>query len=53
MFQEEDLETLQIGYTSYSENKTSKTLVSEYIIYCIQRNREPRFAEVCHTNMFI
>ncbi|KAI0233898.1 hypothetical protein LSAT2_015868 [Lamellibrachia satsuma] len=38
--------SLKLSIPSSIENKISKTLVSEYIIYCIQRNREPRFAEM-------
>ncbi len=43
------METLHMGYTSYSENRISKQLVAEYIIYIIMKYREPRFLEVsCH-----
>ena len=35
-----------MGYTSFSENKISATLVSEYIVYIIMKYREPRFLEV-------
>ena len=40
------METFLIGFTSFSENKISKTLVCEYMIYCIMRNKEPMFIEV-------
>ena len=35
-----------MGYTSFSENKVSKNLVMEYVIYIILKYREPRFLEV-------
>ncbi|CAH1784655.1 unnamed protein product [Owenia fusiformis] len=42
---DDDLETLQMGYTSFSENKISKQLVCEYIMYIVLKYREPRFLE--------
>ena len=44
--QEDDIETLHIGYTSFSENRVSKQLVVNYIIHTIIKYREPRFLEV-------
>ena len=43
---EEDLEQFTMGYTSFSENKISQQLVSEYFLYIILKYREPRFQEV-------
>lgn len=43
---EEDLEQFTMGYTSFSENKISRQLVSEYFLYIILKYREPRFQEV-------
>lgn len=42
---EEDLEQFTMGYTSFSENKISKELVSEYILYIILKYREPCFQD--------
>ena len=50
--QEDDLETLHMGYTSFSENTISKQLVAEYFVYIITKYREPRFLEVC-THFFV
>ena len=44
--QEDDIDSLQMGYTSFSENKISKNLVLEYIVYNIMKYRENRFLEV-------
>ena len=41
---EEDIEQFSMGYTSFSENKISKELVSEYFLYIILKYREPRFS---------
>lgn len=43
---EEDIEQFSMGYTSFSENKISKELVSEYFLYIILKYREPRFLEM-------
>lgn len=43
---EEDIEQFSMGYTSFSENKISKELVSEYFLYIILKYREPRFQEM-------
>ncbi|ELU04076.1 hypothetical protein CAPTEDRAFT_225603 [Capitella teleta] len=43
---EDDLETLHMGYTSFSENRISKNLVMEYVIHTIMKYREPRFLEM-------
>lgn len=42
---EEDLEQFTMGYTSHSENKISKELVSEYLLYIILKYREPSFQD--------
>lgn len=46
VFQEDDLETLHIGYISFSENKISKGMALEYMLYILLKYREPRFLEV-------
>jgi hypothetical protein len=43
---EDDIDQLHLGYTSFSENKVSKALVCEYIMYIILKYREPRFQEI-------
>lgn len=43
---EEDIEQFSMGYTSFSENKISKELVSEYFLYIILKYREPRFQDM-------
>ena len=43
---EEDIEQFAMGYTSFSENRISKELVSEYFLYIILKYREPRVQEV-------
>ena len=43
---EEDIEQFSMGYTSFSENKISKELVSEYFLYIILKYREPCFQEM-------
>ncbi|XP_064630986.1 uncharacterized protein LOC135489527 isoform X2 [Lineus longissimus] len=42
---EDDLETLHMGFVSFSENKVSAELVYEYILYIILKYREPRFLD--------
>ncbi|XP_077869696.1 uncharacterized protein LOC100375393 [Saccoglossus kowalevskii] len=42
---EDELEQLSLGYTSFSENKISKGLVSEYFMYIVLKYREPRFQD--------
>ena len=42
---EEDLEQFTMGYTSHSENKISKELVLEYLLYIILKYREPSFQD--------
>jgi len=44
--QEDDLETLQMSYTSYSENKISRSMVAHFIGHLILKYREPRFQDV-------
>ncbi|XP_060587658.1 uncharacterized protein LOC132743149 isoform X3 [Ruditapes philippinarum] len=48
---EDDLETLQMSYTSYSENKISKSMVAQFIIHLILKYREPRFQDMEHRLM--
>ncbi|KAH3789098.1 hypothetical protein DPMN_167267, partial [Dreissena polymorpha] len=43
---EDDLETLQMNYTSFSENKVSKNMVSQFIIRLILKYREPRIQDM-------
>ncbi|RUS88807.1 hypothetical protein EGW08_003437 [Elysia chlorotica] len=43
---EDDLESLQMSYTSYSENRVSRQLVSSFIIHIILKYREPRFHDL-------
>jgi hypothetical protein len=43
---QDDLEVLQLEYTSFSENKISETLVIDYIITMVLQNKEPRFLEM-------
>ncbi|XP_064602471.1 uncharacterized protein LOC135468255 [Liolophura sinensis] len=43
---EDDLETLQMSYTSFSENKISSQLVSQFIVSIILKYREPRFLDM-------
>lgn len=43
---EEDIEQFSMGYTSFSENKISKELVSQYFLYIILKYREPRFQDM-------
>ena len=52
IFQEDDLDSFQMNYTSFSENTISKTLVAEFIVYNIMKYREPRFIEVSSTMLF-
>ncbi|BFZ01755.1 hypothetical protein BsWGS_04794 [Bradybaena similaris] len=40
---DDDLESLQLSYTAYSENKISGQLIASFIIHIIQNQREPRF----------
>ncbi|XP_013415713.1 uncharacterized protein LOC106177476 isoform X2 [Lingula anatina] len=44
--QEDDLETLHMGYTSFSENKISKKRVLDFLMYIILKYREPRFQDM-------
>lgn len=39
---EEDLETLQMTYTSFSENKISGQLICQFIMHLILKSREPK-----------
>lgn len=48
--QEDDLETLQMSYTSFSENHINKSLVANFIYHIILKYREPRFLEVRHSS---
>nr|XP_054766729.1 uncharacterized protein LOC129273690 [Lytechinus pictus] len=43
---EDELDQLHLGYTSFSENKVTKTLIFEYFMYVILKYREPRFQDV-------
>ncbi|XP_071503416.1 uncharacterized protein [Diadema antillarum] len=43
---EDEVDQLHLGYTSFSENKVSKALVFEYFMYIILKYREPRFQDV-------
>ncbi|KAJ8025509.1 hypothetical protein HOLleu_33087 [Holothuria leucospilota] len=43
---EDEVDQLHLGYTSFSENKVSKALVYEYFMYIILKYREPRFQDV-------
>ncbi|PVD30283.1 hypothetical protein C0Q70_09547 [Pomacea canaliculata] len=43
---EDDLETLQMSYISFSENHISKQLVCSFIIHIILKYREPRFHDL-------
>ncbi|XP_067657515.1 myosin-11-like [Haliotis asinina] len=43
---EDDLETLQMSYQSFSENRISPHIVSNFIIHIILKYREPRFLEL-------
>ncbi|XP_022086611.1 uncharacterized protein LOC110977099 isoform X2 [Acanthaster planci] len=43
---EDDIDQLHLGYTSFSENKVSKALVCEYLMYIILKYREPRFQDI-------
>ncbi|XP_041369445.1 uncharacterized protein LOC121383457 [Gigantopelta aegis] len=43
---EDDLESLQMSYQSFSENRISALLVFNYIIHIILKYREPRFLEL-------
>lgn len=43
---EDEIDQLHLGYTSFSENKISKTLVFEYFMYIILKYREPQFQDV-------
>ncbi|XP_012934651.1 uncharacterized protein LOC101853915 [Aplysia californica] len=43
---EDDLESLQMSYTSYSENRISRQRVSSFIIHIILKYREPRFHDL-------
>lgn len=45
---EDDLESLQMSYTSFSENKISPLLVAHFFIHIILKNREPYFHESEH-----
>ncbi|CAD5111049.1 DgyrCDS400 [Dimorphilus gyrociliatus] len=42
---DDELDQVVMGYTSWSENKTSASLISDYIINIILKWREPRFVE--------
>lgn len=42
---EDDLEQFTMGYTSFSENKISKEIISEYLLYIILKYREPSFQD--------
>ncbi|XP_067940341.1 uncharacterized protein [Watersipora subatra] len=44
--QDEDLESMQMGYVSFSENKVSKLHVFEYILHLTLKGREPRIQDL-------
>lgn len=52
VLQEDDLETLQMSYTSYSENKISKSMVAHFIGHLILKYREPRFLDVSSKRVY-
>lgn len=43
---EDEIDQLHLGYTSFSENKVTKTLIFEYFMYIILKYREPRFQDI-------
>ncbi|KAK7494886.1 hypothetical protein BaRGS_00013765 [Batillaria attramentaria] len=43
---EDDLESLQMSYTSFSENHISRQLVCDFLIHIILKYREPRFQDL-------
>ncbi|XP_046362334.2 uncharacterized protein LOC124139364 [Haliotis rufescens] len=43
---EDDLETLQMSYQSFSENRISAHIVSNFLVHIILKYREPRFLEL-------
>ncbi|KAK7110079.1 uncharacterized protein [Littorina saxatilis] len=43
---EDDLESLQMSYTSFSENRISRQLVCNFLIHIILKYREPRFLDL-------
>ena len=43
---DEDLESIQMGYVSFSENRISRLHVFEYILYLTLKGREPRIQDV-------
>ncbi|XP_033633186.1 uncharacterized protein LOC117294776 [Asterias rubens] len=43
---EDDIDQLHLGFTSFGENKVSKALVCEYLMYVILKYREPRFQDI-------
>lgn len=43
---EDDLESLQMSYTSFSENHISRRLVCDFLIHIILKYREPRFHDL-------
>ncbi|XP_048745050.2 uncharacterized protein LOC125658046 isoform X3 [Ostrea edulis] len=45
---EDDLETLHMSYTSFSENKISPQLVCQFVMHLILKYREPCFQEMEH-----
>lgn len=45
-FQDEDVESMQMGYISFSENRVSKLHVYEYVVHLILKGREPRIQDV-------
>ncbi|XP_034328215.2 uncharacterized protein [Magallana gigas] len=45
---EDDLETLHMSYTSFSENKISPQLVCQFLMHLILKYREPCFQEMEH-----
>ncbi|XP_069140268.1 uncharacterized protein [Argopecten irradians] len=45
---EDDVETLQMSYTSFSENRISEQLVCQFLMHLILKYREPCFQEMEH-----
>ncbi|XP_072883951.1 uncharacterized protein [Hemitrygon akajei] len=48
--QEDEVETMMMGYLGFNERRISKTLVMEYILYLILTDAEPLFKK-CEANL--
>jgi hypothetical protein len=42
---EDDIEQMTMGFVAFTENRASKHLIANYIIYLILKHREPRIVE--------